>query len=72
MDAMMIGFLRMCFLEDVGALLWCWVDFEYASTQYQHWTIFALVEIGMFEPGRTYFIHMIVPLAGEGMRIKYT
>jgi hypothetical protein len=22
-----------CF-EDIGALLWCWVDFEYASTQY--------------------------------------
>jgi len=60
------------FLDDVGILLWCWVDFKYASTQYQPWTIFAVAKIGMFELGRTYLVPMIVPLARKEEWSKYT
>jgi len=39
------------FLEDVGALLWCWVDFEYASTQYRHQTISLLRKLACLNQG---------------------
>ncbi len=43
-----------------------------ANTQHQQQIIFAVVEIGVFDPGIRYLVSMIVPLAEKGEHSKYT
>ncbi len=70
LDVERMGFLWICFLEHVGAVLWLCSKLWCARTQHQVLPVAIMAEMSIFGLWRTYLIPIIVPLASKKERVN--